>query len=219
MNIGHNTPSAAQLLGYVTRLERIEAEKKALSEDAKLVKQEAKSAGFDVATITTVLKRRKMKPHDLQEAETLLDLYLHALGMAVEPPLFRAAGLAAIDITAREQVIERMKDFVPAAGMGHITVTWQGKQLQLTRDKDGAVNVVEVAEQKQPPTESRRSAPVIKEPAPEVDEDGAEALGRQYAKDNRPVIDNPFPFGDERRARFDLGWRKEAGSDGMGPDE
>lgn len=49
--------------------------------------------------------------------------------------------------------------------------------------------------------------------ATEVD---AEELGRKAAREGRPVIENPFPFGDARRARFDEGWRKESESDGMG---
>lgn len=62
-------------------------------------------------------------------------------------------------------------------------------------------------------------------PLPKASEIGAEVeatdadaglLGRQAARDGKPVIDNPFPFGDPRRARFDEGWRSESGSDGMG---
>lgn len=44
----------------------------------------------------------------------------------------------------------------------------------------------------------------------------AEEMGRAAARAGKPVIDNPFLFGDPRRARFDEGWRKEAESDGMG---
>jgi SpoVK/Ycf46/Vps4 family AAA+-type ATPase len=44
----------------------------------------------------------------------------------------------------------------------------------------------------------------------------AEELGRKAAREGKPVIDNPFPFNDPRRARFDEGWRKEAENDGMG---
>lgn len=43
----------------------------------------------------------------------------------------------------------------------------------------------------------------------------AEGAGRAAAREGRPIIDNPFPFGDPRRARFDEGWRKETGSDGI----
>lgn len=62
-------------------------------------------------------------------------------------------------------------------------------------------------------------SPAPKADVPDVDPDGAEALGRQAFKDNEPIIANPFPFGDGRRGRWDSGWRKESGTDGMGPDD
>ncbi|MEX0745696.1 MAG: ATP-binding protein [Phycisphaeraceae bacterium] len=50
----------------------------------------------------------------------------------------------------------------------------------------------------------------------ELTADDAAAAGSQAARDGKPIVDNPFPFGDARRARFDEGWRKESGSDGLG---
>lgn len=44
-------------------------------------------------------------------------------------------------------------------------------------------------------------------------------MGRQFARDNRAIIDNPFPYGDPRRPHFDKGWRLETGNDGMGPED
>lgn len=51
---------------------------------------------------------------------------------------------------------------------------------------------------------------------PEITDASAEQLGRNAAREGKPVIENPFSFGDSRRARFDEGWRKESGNDGMG---
>lgn len=220
MSVGSNTVSGEQLRSYVERIEAIRAAKKQLSEDEAAVKAEAKANGFTPSAITACVKIRAMKPHDRQESEAILDMYLHALGMAPEPPLFRAAGLAGIDTAAREQVIARMAEFVPASGMGDITVNMGGKPVRLIRDKDGAVQVQEIVERPAPPPPGT-SAPAARQRAdvPDVDGAGAEELGAQFARDNRPVIDNPFPFGDPRRARFDAGWRRETGSDGMGPDE
>jgi SpoVK/Ycf46/Vps4 family AAA+-type ATPase len=59
-----------------------------------------------------------------------------------------------------------------------------------------------------------RAADVVEEAA--IDIAGAEEMGRKAARDGKPIIDNPFPFNDPRRARFDEGWRKESDSDGMG---
>ena len=42
---------------------------------------EAKSAGFDVAVIRKILAIRKQEPADVEEQDTLLDLYRRALGM------------------------------------------------------------------------------------------------------------------------------------------
>lgn len=217
---GKNTVSSEKLRAFVERIERIREEKKACADDEAAVLAEAKSDGFTPSAIRAVVKRRAMKPHDVQEAEATLDMYLHALGMATEPPLFRFAGLAAIDTAARDQVLARMSEFVPAAGLGHITVSMGGQQVRLTRDADGAVQMHEVDDLQQNPLEEAPHRPrrTPKADVPDVDEDGAEALGADYARANRPVIDNPFPFGDARRARFDAGWRREAGSDGMGPD-
>lgn len=42
---------------------------------------EAKSAGFDVAVIRALLRIRKAEPAEVEEQETLLDIYRRALGM------------------------------------------------------------------------------------------------------------------------------------------
>jgi uncharacterized protein (UPF0335 family) len=227
-----NSIAGEKLRAYVERIEAVRAKKRELAEDEKLIKQEAKAEGFDPKVIAACIKIRTMKPHDRQEAEAVLDIYLHALGMAIEPPLFRAAGIGAIDPAVREQVLERMSDFVPAAGLGDIVVTMGSVRVRLIRDKDGVVHTYPVNDQQPPDPPAPASRPRRDEGAepreaktsrddtvPDVDPAGAEQLGREYARANRPVIDNPFPFGDGRRPWFDAGWRKETGSDGMGPDE
>ena len=70
-----------QLLSFITRVERLNEEKKALQADISEVFKEAKSTGFDVATIRKVLKIRGMDEGDLQEQEALLSTYLHAIGV------------------------------------------------------------------------------------------------------------------------------------------
>lgn len=57
----------------------------------------------------------------------------------------------------------------------------------------------------------------VKEEAPETEGDAKE-LGRAAARGGKPIIDNPFLFGDPRRADFDEGWRQESQTDGMGGD-
>ena len=70
-----------QLRAFVERIERLEEEKKAISDDIKDVFAEAKANGFDTKPIRTVVRLRKQDSNERAEQEALLDLYLHALGM------------------------------------------------------------------------------------------------------------------------------------------
>ncbi|GAA0577295.1 DUF2312 domain-containing protein [Rhizomicrobium electricum] len=70
-----------RLRSFVERVERLEEEKKALSDDIKEVYAEAKGEGFDVKILRQVVRLRKMDKADFQETEAMLDLYLSALGM------------------------------------------------------------------------------------------------------------------------------------------
>lgn len=74
--------AADQLRAFIERIERLEEEKKALSDDIKDVFAEAKGNGYDVKVMRQVVRLRKQNNHERQEMEALLDLYLHALGMA-----------------------------------------------------------------------------------------------------------------------------------------
>lgn len=218
--VGQNTVSGKKLGDFVARIERIRSEKKVLGDDEKLVFAEAVSEGFTAARIREILKIRAMKPHDRQEAEAELDMYLHALGMATEAPLFRAVGLMAVDAAAREQVIEALKQLVPPNG--EIIVKIGPQPVRVWRDKDGAAHHADVEEPKAPPSSGAAASAVgprraAAEP-PDCTDAEAEELGAMAYENNEPITSNPFPFGDRRQAKFDNGWRKAAGSDGMGPD-
>ncbi|MBL6853602.1 MAG: DUF2312 domain-containing protein [Alphaproteobacteria bacterium] len=69
------------LRSFIERIERLEEEKKALSDDIKEVYSEAKGTGFDTKVMRQVIRLRKMESADRQEQEAMLDLYLSALGM------------------------------------------------------------------------------------------------------------------------------------------
>ena len=71
-----------QLRALIERIERLEEEKKAISEDIKEVYGEAKGTGFDVKAMRQIVRIRKMDASDRMEQEAILDTYLHALGMA-----------------------------------------------------------------------------------------------------------------------------------------
>ncbi len=73
--------AADRLRSIIDRIERLEEERKALSSDIKDIYSEAKSAGFDPKVIRQLISLRKQEPADVEEQETLLDLYKRALGM------------------------------------------------------------------------------------------------------------------------------------------
>lgn len=84
--IGHNSEPTTrfaeeQLKSIIERIEQMEEEKKAISDDIKDVFTEAKSNGFDVKALRTIIRLRKMDDADRQEAETVLETYMQALGM------------------------------------------------------------------------------------------------------------------------------------------
>lgn len=70
-----------RLRTLIERIERLEEEKKALSSDVRDIFAEAKSAGFDVKIMRTIIKLRKMNASDRDEQEFLLDTYRKALDL------------------------------------------------------------------------------------------------------------------------------------------
>lgn len=68
-----------RLRSLIERIERLEEEQKALSSDIRDMFAEAKSAGFDVKIMRTIIKLRKMNAADRDEQETLLETYRRAL--------------------------------------------------------------------------------------------------------------------------------------------
>jgi len=63
----------------VTRIERLEEEKKEVAEQIKEVYAEAKSMGFDVKALRQAVRLRKIDAQEREEQEMILDLYLSAL--------------------------------------------------------------------------------------------------------------------------------------------
>jgi uncharacterized protein (UPF0335 family) len=73
-----------RLKSFIERIERLEEEKRALSGDIKEVYAEAKGTGFEPKIMRQVIKIRKMDKEEVDEEESLLDLYKRALGMSSE---------------------------------------------------------------------------------------------------------------------------------------
>lgn len=72
--------SAERLRSLIERIERLDEERKALGSDIKDIYVEAKSAGFDVKVMRQLIAIRKREPAEVEEQETLLDVYRRALG-------------------------------------------------------------------------------------------------------------------------------------------
>jgi uncharacterized protein (UPF0335 family) len=73
-----------RLKSFIERIERLEEERRALGSDIKEVFAEAKGSGFDPKIMRQVIRLRRMDKDDLDEQETLLDIYRRALGMLPE---------------------------------------------------------------------------------------------------------------------------------------
>lgn len=72
---------SARLNSLIERIERLEEEKKGISDDIRDIFAEAKSAGFDVKIMREILKLRKMKAQEREELELLVETYSKALNM------------------------------------------------------------------------------------------------------------------------------------------
>jgi len=73
--------AADRLRSFIERIERLEEEKKGISDDIKDVYTEAKGTGFDAGIIRQIVRLRKKAKEERQEEEELLELYKAALGM------------------------------------------------------------------------------------------------------------------------------------------
>ena len=70
-----------QLKSIVERIERLEEEKKIIAADIKEVYAEAKSNGFDTKILRKVISLRKKEATEREEEQSMLDVYMAALGM------------------------------------------------------------------------------------------------------------------------------------------
>jgi uncharacterized protein (UPF0335 family) len=77
-----DTAGKERLRQFIARIERLEADKAEVMADMKEVYAEAKGMGYDTKIMRQVIRIRKMDASDRAEQETVLDLYLHALGDA-----------------------------------------------------------------------------------------------------------------------------------------
>ncbi|CCB63997.1 DUF2312 domain-containing protein [Hyphomicrobium sp. B1] len=75
-----------QLRQFVEQIERLEEEKKQLAADIRDKYTEAKAVGFDVKALRQIVRLRKKSNQERQEEESILEVYMHALGMLDQAP-------------------------------------------------------------------------------------------------------------------------------------
>jgi uncharacterized protein (UPF0335 family) len=73
--------TAKNLLGFIERIERLEEEKRSISDDVKDVYGEAKGMGFDPKIMKTIIRLRKKDRDERIQEDEILNTYLTALGM------------------------------------------------------------------------------------------------------------------------------------------
>lgn len=215
MNDQSNRVHAGELLAFIERLEGLAIEKTELSDQARMVYAEAKSQGYAPAYIRAIIKLRAKPPSEREENAAMMEMYMAAVGMATETPLFRHVAGMGVDTAVKERVVEALRLLAPQEG--EITIKVPGSpRLRIWRTKDG-VQSEEVPDLAPTPAapKSRKKAPA--RDVPDCTEDEAYDLGRAARRDDAAVITNPFPHDDKRRSRWDEGWRFEDGGDGMGP--
>lgn len=71
----------AVLNSYFERIERLQGDKDAISEDMREVYAEARGAGFDTKIMRAVIRLRKLSRHELAEQDELIDMYRKAVGL------------------------------------------------------------------------------------------------------------------------------------------
>jgi uncharacterized protein (UPF0335 family) len=69
------------LKAFIERIERLEEEKKTISDDIRDVYAEAKGSGFDAKALRAIVRLRKLDIDERKEQEAILETYMHALGM------------------------------------------------------------------------------------------------------------------------------------------
>ncbi|OJW73044.1 MAG: DUF2312 domain-containing protein [Sphingomonadales bacterium 63-6] len=65
----------------IERVERLEEEKKGISDDIRDAYSEGKGVGYDPKIMRQIVRLRKMHPDDRREMDAILETYRAALGL------------------------------------------------------------------------------------------------------------------------------------------
>lgn len=73
--------AADELRQFIERFERLESEKKDIADQQKEVMAEAKARGYDTKVMRKVIALRKRDADEIAEEQSVMQLYMEALGM------------------------------------------------------------------------------------------------------------------------------------------
>nr|WP_319252085.1 DUF2312 domain-containing protein [uncultured Celeribacter sp.] len=73
--------AAGELRQFIERFERLELEKKEITDQQKEVMASAKARGYDTKAMRRIIALRKKSSDEIAEEEAILDMYKDALGM------------------------------------------------------------------------------------------------------------------------------------------
>lgn len=104
------------LQSYIHRVEKLMEERKAIQGDIRDVFSEAKGKGYDVKTMRKLIVVRALGAAERAEQETLLDTYMHALGMETYAHVIEPTEEALIEMASR--VVEEVDRCMPLARDG-----------------------------------------------------------------------------------------------------
>lgn len=79
-NTAETNVAGDELRSFVERVERLEDERKTISDDIKDVYGEAGSRGYDVKVLRKIVALRKQDADERAEMDAILETYLRALG-------------------------------------------------------------------------------------------------------------------------------------------
>lgn len=95
VKIGHNSnlnqDEKVKLSGFISEIERLEADAREIASERGTIYKAAKEQGFDTKALKRVIQNRRMNKEKRDEFEAAVDAYHHALGDFVTTPLGAAA--------------------------------------------------------------------------------------------------------------------------------
>ncbi|WP_220006019.1 DUF2312 domain-containing protein [Bradyrhizobium sp. BR 10261] len=146
-----------RLKTFLEAIDSLEGERAEIGDEIRAQYAEAKAQGFDPKAIRSMVKRRRAKnPDQIAEDEQILETYMHAVGMLPENPLAAAIAALASDELGRDQVIDGLKQMVPAGR--EIIAKVGGDPVRIWRDAEGVAFVEPWTEPKAPKVKTGRKA-------------------------------------------------------------